>query len=214
MSRRRFHSYLFDLDGTLLDSIELIYQCFRHTAEVHLTNLPSDRVWREGFGRPLREQFRMVTSDSELIEQMVITYRQMHLSHHDGAVKLYPQVLEVIKTLSARGNMLGVVTSKLSMGAERGLKLTGLFDFFDVIVTADDVVCPKPNPEPVALCLKRLSAIDESAVFVGDSPHDIASGNAAGIATAVALWGPFVRTDFQSFSPTFFLDSPKEILLL
>ena len=129
-------TFLFDLDGTLIDSIELILRCYRHAAATHLSEQPPTSVWRDGLGTPLREQFRAVTSDADLIETMVVTYREFHNEHHDSSVRVYPDVEEVLRGLRRRAK-LGVVTSKLRAGAERGLKLLGLFEFFDVVVTAD-----------------------------------------------------------------------------
>ena len=61
MPSRRFDTYLFDLDGTLLDSIELIFRCYRHAAQTHMGALPPDKVWLDGLGTPLRQQFSAVS---------------------------------------------------------------------------------------------------------------------------------------------------------
>jgi pyrophosphatase PpaX len=212
MPERPFESYLFDLDGTLVDSIDLIFRAYRHTAERHLSFSPPDSVWREGLGTPLRQQLAMVTTDRELIEAMVVTYRAYHQEHHDASVKAFPQIAEVIEELSTRGARLGIVTSKLRSGAARSLRAAGLAEFFQAVVTAEDVGRSKPNPEPVWAALERLGGNARDAVFIGDSPHDIAAGRNAGVATAGALWGPFTRADLESASADFLLESPREIL--
>ena len=214
MLKHRFDTYLFDLDGTLLDSIELIFRCYRHAARTHMGELPPDKVWLDGLGTPLRQQFSAVTSDADLIEDMVVTYREYHHLHHDTSVAVYPGVEQVLDALCARGATLGVVTSKLRAGAERGLKLTGLIEHFPVLVGADDVQRPKPDPEPVEAALERAGADRSSTIFIGDSPHDVASGRAAGVATAAVLWGPFTAEELSLSSPTFLLDKPAEILSL
>ena len=214
MPKRRFDTYLFDLDGTLLDSIDLIFRCYRHAARTHLGELPPDKVWLDGLGTPLREQFSAVTSDSDLIEEMVVTYREYHHLHHDTSVALYPGVERALDGLSERGATLGVVTSKLRAGAERGLRLTGLIEHFPVLVAADDVKRPKPDPEPVEIALVRAGADRTNSIFIGDSPHDMAAGRAAGVATAAVLWGPFSADELSASSPTFLLEKPEEILSL
>jgi pyrophosphatase PpaX len=214
MPSRRFDTYLFDLDGTLLDSIELIFRCYRHAAQTHMGALPPDKVWLDGLGTPLRQQFSAVTSDADLIEEMVVTYREYHHLHHDTSVALYPDVERVVTELGQRGATLGVVTSKLRAGCERGLKLTGLMEHFPLLVTADDVKRPKPDPEPVELALERAGAARSATLFIGDSPHDMAAGRAAGVATAAVLWGPFSVDDFAASPPTFLLEKPDEILSL
>lgn len=207
-----FETYLFDLDGTLLDSIDLIFRCYRHSASVHLETSPPDRVWRDGLGTPLRQQFGAVTSDAALIERMVTTYREYHQEHHDQSVTAYPDVRRVLESLSRRGATLGIVTSKLRPGTERGLGVTGLTEFFSVIVTADEVRRPKPDPEPVVAALDRAGATAATTVFIGDSPHDMSSGRAAGVTTAAALWGPFTVEDLTGSAPDHFLGSPDDIL--
>lgn len=214
MTGGRFDTYLFDFDGTIVDSIELIFRCYRHAARRHLAELPDDKVWRDGLGTPLRQQFRAVTADVALIEAMVVSYREYHHQHHDTSVSLYPGVAPVLDALVARGATLGVVTSKLRRGAERGLKLTGLAEHFRVVVTADEVTRPKPDPEPVLTALERAGADPARAVFIGDSPHDIAAGRSAGIATAGVLWGPFAADELAACAPTFVLRAPEEILSL
>jgi pyrophosphatase PpaX len=206
--------YLFDLDGTLIDSIELIYRCYRHASETHLGFSPEDEVWRTGLGTPLREQFRAVCDDAAMIEAMVVTYREHHNLHHDDAIRVYPGVAEVLGELSSRGLKLAVVTSKLRFGAERGLRRAGLLDLFETIVSADEVTRPKPDGEPVELALERLGGRSHDAVFIGDSPHDMASGRAAGVRTAGALWGPFAREELEAASADVFLESPRAILEL
>jgi pyrophosphatase PpaX len=212
MPESRFESYLFDLDGTLVDSVGLIFRAYRYTAERHLSSSPPDSVWLEGLGTPLRQQLAMVTSDRDLIEAMVVTYREYHREHHDASVKPFPQVADVVGELAARGARLGVVTSKLRSGAERSLLATGLARFFHTVVTAEDVGRSKPHPEPVWAALERLGGTAREAVFIGDSPHDIAAGRNAGVATAGVLWGPFTRADLESASADFLLESPREIL--
>jgi pyrophosphatase PpaX len=207
-------AFLFDLDGTLLDSIDLIFRAYRHTALTHLSAAPPDSVWRAGLGTPLRDQLRAVCEDPQLIEAMVGTYREYHRIHHDESVRLYPGISEVLIALAARGSRLAVVTSKLRGGAERGLRATGILDRFQTIVCAGEVARHKPHPEPVEAALARLSVAPEDAIFIGDSPHDIRAGRAAGVRTAAALWGPFLRDELSVESPDFLLESPRDILSL
>ena len=207
-------TFLFDLDGTLIDSIELIFSCYRYAAQTQLGVTPDDEFWRVGLGTPLRTQFRTITSDEAAIESMVALFREYHLLHHDDRVSLYPHVAEVLEVLSARDVQLGVVTSKLKRGAERGLRLTGLLELFDTIVSADEVKHAKPHPEPVEQALNRLDAEASGTVFIGDSPHDLAAGRGAGVRTAGVLWGPFEREELSLESPDFLLETPCEILTL
>lgn len=207
-------AFLFDLDGTLIDSVELILSSYRHTMQVHRGTVPPDGLWLAGLGTPITVQFRHFTNDPAEIEAMVTTYRAHNHAHHDRLVREYPGVGEALTGLHGRGRRLAVVTSKLRETARRGLERCGLSRFFDVLVCADDVTKPKPDPEPVHRALECLGVGAERAVFVGDSSHDMKAGRAAGVRTAAALWGPFPREALAVHMPDFWLSRPADISLL
>ena len=209
-----FGTYLFDLDGTLIDSIPLIMESFRHTMRTHLGAVPDDAGWRAGFGTPLRPQLRKFARDDEHASQMVDTYRAYTDAHHDRLLKSYAGVDEALATLHGAGARLAVVTSKTHALARRGLLRCGLNRYFGVLVGADDVAEHKPHPAPVLAALDRLSADPQDAVFIGDSPHDIEAGHAAGVQTAAALWGPFRREVLARASPEHWLSEPAGIAAL
>lgn len=207
-------TFLFDLDGTLIDSIELILRSYRHTIRAHQGRQLADDVWMSGLGTPLWVQFRQFTDDPAEIDAMVATYRAYNLAHHDELVRPYDGVVDAVRGLARRGKTLALVTSKLRSGAIRGLRVAGLEDAFTVIVGADDVTNPKPHPEPVLTALDRLGTRAAEAVFVGDSRHDMACGRAAGVKTAAVLWGPFDRSHLEDLAPDYWLERPEDLSLL
>jgi pyrophosphatase PpaX len=209
----RFATYLFDLDGTLLDSVGLILASYRHTALAHRGSAPDDAVWLAGFGTPLRTQLRVLSDDPVEIAAMVETYREYNLTHHDAMTRPYDGIVPAVRALAARAD-LGLVTSKLREGAMRGLRHAELEDSFDVIVGADDVDRHKPDPAPVFAAVERLGADPATTIFVGDSPHDMAAGRAAGVRTGAALWGPFARAALEAHTPDYWLAKPEELLEL
>ena len=203
---------LFDLDGTLIDSIDLILRSYRHTLVTHRGETPPDDVWLAGLGTPLRAQFGRFTEDEAEISAMVETYRDYNLAHHDAMVRPYPGVLDAVRRLHAGGRRLAIVTSKKHDGAERGLRRCGFDGLFPVVVGADDVERHKPEPEPVLRALELLSVAPDDAVFVGDSPHDLAAGRAAGVRTAAVGWGPFPRAQLEGQAPDFWIDRADDLL--
>ncbi len=211
---RRFGTFLFDLDGTLIDSIPLIMASFRHTMRTHLGAVPDDTSWRAGFGTPLRPQLRKFARDEEHASRMVDTYRAYTDAHHDRLLESYVGIDDALGTLHGAGVQLAVVTSKTHALARRGLKGCGLDGYFGVLIGADDVSQHKPHPAPVLAALDRLSAVRADTVFIGDSPHDIEAGRAAGIRTAAALWGPFPREVLAQASPHHWLATPDCIAAL
>lgn len=205
---------LFDLDGTLIDSIRLILDSYHHTLAAHGLEAKTDAFWLAGIGTPLRVQFKHWSDDPVKLEEMVATYREYNLSHHDAMVTAYPGVVDMLRAIRAAGLRTGLVTSKNTPGALRGLKLVGLEDAMDVIIGADDVENPKPHPEPIHLALRRLGCTTNGCIYVGDSTHDMASGRAAGVRTGAVLWGPFDRDHLAPTAPDFWLAQPSDLLTL
>ncbi len=209
-----FETFLFDLDGTLIDSIELILSSYRHTMMTHRGSVPPDALWLEGLGTPVRVQFRGFTDDPDEIDAFVATYRAHNQRHHDRLIREYPGVSDAVRALRERGARLAVVTSKLRAAAERGLHCCGMLHLFEVLVCADDVQNPKPDPEPVTRALELLQARPRDAIFIGDSVHDMAAGRAAGVQIAAALWGPFPRATLAAYSPDYWLAQPGDVTSL
>ena len=139
MASRKRRAVLFDLDGTLIDTVELILSSYRHTVEVHdLSGIP-DEVWLQSLGIPLRVQFARFCSDPDEVRSMVATYLDHNMQHHDALVGQYPGVLDAVRELSEAGISLAVVTSKLHGSLERGLRLGGFEGLFELLIGADDV---------------------------------------------------------------------------
>lgn len=202
---------LFDLDGTLLDSVPLILDSFLHTFAACGIPHPGDDVLRHGLGIPLRSYFAQWATGPEQMERMIAVYRDYNLSNHDARVSAFPGVVDMVRQVRAGRWATALVTSKNLSASERGLALVGLSGTMDAIVTCDDVQRPKPDREPVDVALARLGVTAESAVFVGDSLHDLESGHAAGVRTAAALWGPFNREELAAGEPDYWLQQPADL---
>jgi pyrophosphatase PpaX len=205
---------LFDLDGTLIDSIRLIIDSYHHTLEVHGIPPKSDQEWLDGIGTPLRVQFAEWAHDEPQMDALIATYRDYNIHHHDSRVTVYPGVVEMVRAVRAAGCRTGIVTSKNRVGAYRGLRLAGLDEAMDVVIGADDVVHPKPHREPVDRAVAHLGANPTSTVYVGDSIHDMHSGRSAGVRTAAVLWGPFGRPSLEAAAPDHWLEFPHDLVTL
>jgi len=197
---------LFDLDGTLIDSIELILNSARHAFRKLDRPCPPDEEWLSGVGIPLATVFGRYARDDADLRALTAGYREYQLANHDRLVVCYDAVAETLRDLVARGHQIGVVTSKSDALAMRGLAHVRIAHLIDTIVGCDSSTRHKPDPEPVRLALHRLGRGPQDAVFVGDSVHDMAAGNAAGVVTIGALWGPFTRDDLAPSSPTHCLE--------
>jgi pyrophosphatase PpaX len=201
---------LFDLDGTLIDTIELILSSARHAFEEWPVR-PTDEEWVRGIGTPLVQQLRAYAANDDEVALLLARYRRYQNEHHDRLTRCYDDVPDVIAALADRGHQMAVVTSKASPIAHQSLAFVGLDHFFPVVVGYDDTARHKPDPEPVRVALSRLGVSPDDAVFVGDSPHDILAGNGADVMTIAALWGPFDRETLADARPDHFIECMAEL---
>ncbi|RUS45625.1 pyrophosphatase PpaX [Cohnella sp. AR92] len=178
---------LFDLDGTIIDTNELIIESFLHALK---------GIVPEGFGRehiipsmgmPLVTQLQQFSGREE-VDDLARSYREYNLLRHDEMVTLFPGVKEVIPRLHAAGLKLGIVTTKMKPSTERALKLLGIYDYMGAIVTLDDVEHAKPHPQPVQMAIEALGALPNETIMVGDSAVDIESARRAGAIPVGVAW--------------------------
>lgn len=208
----RWDAVLFDLDGTLADTVELILRCYRHTMRVHLGRALADERWLATIGTPLRDQLREFARSEEEAGAMLETYEAHQRRIHDRYVRPFDGAADTVRRLRSAGVPLAVVTSKRREMADRTLRVCGFAEEMEVTVTASDVVSGKPDPEPVLRALAGLGLEGAGGVlFVGDSPYDIRAGRAAGTRTAGALWGAFGRGELEDAGPDHLLESVSEV---
>lgn len=208
----KIDTLLFDLDGTLIDTNELIIKSYLHTFEEYY---PGEYVREDVLpfmGPPLREVFDRI--DMEKSEEMVKTYRTYNLAKHDELVTAFDGVVDTIQHLHQLGFKLAIVTTKIADTAMMGLKLTGLDEYFDVVIALEDVEEPKPDPEPVYTALQRLGAKPENAMMIGDNHHDILSGKNAGTQTAGVAWSLKGKEHLLTYEPDYILDDIKDLLTI
>lgn len=202
---------LFDLDGTLVDSIELLVASMEYAFEGRARR-PSVPEWLALIGTPLDRMLARWADDVEEVDVLRARYREHQLHHHDSMLKLYPGMVEAVRTLHAEGHALAVVTSKLEVGARRALKFAQIEECFTAVVGIDHTARHKPDPEPVRYALERLQMPRERALFVGDSTHDMQAGRAAGVLTGAVLWGPYTRAELEPTAPDYWFERAEELV--
>ncbi|MGL4820698.1 MAG: pyrophosphatase PpaX [Bacilli bacterium] len=201
---------LFDLDGTLINTNELIVASFLHTLRDY-AGLPYERADVLKFiGPPLEDSFRSV--DPARVEEFVSVYRAFNIEQHDHLVTDYPTVLETVKQLKEEGYKLGVVTTKVRHTVLLGLKKSQLEPLFDVVVTLDDVTHPKPHREPIDRAMKELGATPEQTVMVGDNVQDIQAGKNAGTFTAGVVWTVQGKEVLEKERPDVMLEHMSDLI--
>jgi pyrophosphatase PpaX len=207
-----FDPVVFDLDGTVVDTVELIVESFRYATSTVLGKVLPDEFILAGVGRPLRTQMERLSA--EHAQALYDVYREYNHRRHDELIRGYDGIEEVLDALQAAGRRTGIVTSKSRDTTAMAFRAVGLEERFDVVVTATDTTEHKPSPVPLLLCLQRLHATAAGSIYVGDSPFDIQAGEAAGMATAAVAWGVFGRKVLLAAGPDYWLDEPRDLLAL
>lgn len=206
----KIRTVLFDLDGTLVDTNELIIQSFLHTLEKYFPGRYRREDTLPFIGPPLIDTFMAI--DKNRAEEMVRVYREFNNAQHDIYVKEFEGVYDTVKTLHQEGYKLAVVTTKVLHTVKKGLSLSRLEPFFDVVVTLDDVKNAKPDPEPIYKALNQLNSSPEESIMVGDNYHDILAGRNAGTKTAGVAWSLKGENYLRQFQPDYILKKMPDLL--
>jgi pyrophosphatase PpaX len=207
---------LFDFDGTLVDTTDLIYQSMRHATGEVLGREISRDVLMANVGQPLPRQMELLSA--EHAEALLDSYRLHNEENHDALIKEFPGVEESLARLKAAGVRVGVVTSKRRFSVDMALKnFPGLGGVVDQWVTMEDTTEHKPRPEPLLKGLELLGNVPrEQAAYVGDSPFDVAAAKAAGVESVAVSWGAFSEDALRAAEPDHLapdLDAAVDVLL-
>jgi len=203
---------LFDLDGTLLDTNELIIQSFQHTYKKHLNKKVDKEDIIKNFGEILK-----ITMEREFGEESVNaikTYRNFQIGNFNSLITMQKGVKEGVIELHRKGYKLGIVTSRLNDSAIKGLKHFGLMDYFESIIGADDTDIHKPDPTPAFMALKELGGNPSETIIVGDSQYDILCGKNAGITSVVVGWSALPMEIILKYEPDYVVESMEELMAL
>jgi HAD superfamily hydrolase (TIGR01509 family) len=168
---------LFDLDGVLVDSVDVWYRSMNET----LRKFGKGRVGKGEYlkrywGFSLPRNFERLGLGREAVEYCLSRYE-----HHLGEIRTFPETGEVLRELRRRGFKLALVTNTPSRLVHRLLSGLGLEEFFETVLTGDDVRRAKPHPEAVRKACRRLGVHPSQAALVGDTGSDVLAGRGAGV---------------------------------
>jgi phosphoglycolate phosphatase len=204
-----FPVYLFDIDGTLLDSAQDICGAVQQVLAVNPSRPVSFDYLKGYIGRHLFDLFADVIPDptQERMDEMLAQYRKMYLAREHSLTKVYPGVVEGLAMLGGRK---GTATTKGSPTTRAILEQFGLIQHFDHVQGTDGFPC-KPAPDVLFTALAAMGAKPEDCLFVGDSAADMEAGRRAGVATCAVTYGYGKREDLAQFTPDYWIDDLREL---
>ncbi len=215
MNTVAYRWYIFDMDGTLMDSSEAIGVGVAHS----LSSIGIDGVAvkdvRRWIGRPLLEIYQYYINERKLdyamdddrLAKLVEVYREGHDAHFPSGVKIYPGTRERLQQLRRAGSGLAVATTKYEEAAVYVMDGMGMTDAVDTVCGTDPGRPVKPDPYVIQLALNRLGADPRRTLVVGDTKADILAGRAAGCDTAGVTCGFGAKKDLEELEPDYLLDS-------
>ncbi len=206
---------LFDVDGTLLDTKNLILASFRAMLHEYGGDHITDETVISHMGIPLDRQIELFLgiTEPQKVAEIRAFYVDFQKEIYKDYIRPFEGVRESLEKLKEHGIVLGIVTSRLLPSLVSYLEFTGLSDFFSVIITPEITEKHKPHPEPVLTAMEKLKALPEKTAFVGDAVFDMQAGQSAGVATVFAGWGPNLVDDLP-FRPTHAFNHFSEITSL
>lgn len=205
---------LFDLDGTLIDTRELVVASFQYTFQKVLGLPISAEEVLHDYGRPLTYSFGRYTQDKAVVDEMLRVYRQHNVEFHDQRTLPFPHVGEDLAELHNAGYRMGLVTSKKRPTVMMGVRLFHMEEYFETLVCEEDTKEHKPHPEPLLEAMRRMQVQPQETLYIGDSPYDILCAHAAQVPSAAVLWSNFPPETWDEVKPTYRLDRLTQLLTL
>jgi pyrophosphatase PpaX len=206
----RFPVVLFDLDGTVVDSGGIILASMRHATQTVLGQEIPDEALMAAVGGPGLETQMLELGGAENLDELVRTYRAHNEPLH-SELKMCFGMDDVLLRLRGEGRRLGLVSAKRRSTVELAFAATETGHLFDVVVGGDEAARNKPAPDPLLLALERLGESPERAVYVGDSPFDMAAARAAGMTAIGVTWGG-VHEPSALGEADVIVETPEELL--
>jgi len=202
------NTILFDVDGTLLDTTEYIYQAFEHSLRKHHKLLKRDHIGTI-MGKPLEECYHILTTKDDV--------SHLAQSHNDFQKEnphlsfAFPNALKTLQFLKEKKYNIAAVTTRRKNTAIETLEVSNILPLLDFVVTVDDVTHPKPNPEPIQKALDFFGVESSAAIMVGDSPDDVQAGKNAGTKTIGVTYG-FHGEKIRNENPDYIIEAIDEVL--
>jgi phosphoglycolate phosphatase-like HAD superfamily hydrolase len=209
-----FKAVLFDVDGTLVDSLSGIVQGIGDTCERFLGHRPSNEIVRSLVGRPLKDQFQILADApiSPEQSQSMVDFAVQRFHDHCHRDPIFQDAVTALELCHRLGFATALVTSKTHLELTRFLESFKARRAVDVTVCSSDVEFPKPHPESALLACKRLGVQVHEAVLFGDSIFDIQCARQAGVHSVALGYGAATSSQLLDQDPDAFFETPSQLL--
>lgn len=200
----RYDVVLYDLDGTLVDTVPVIVESFQRAFLEIVGHTEDEAFILSTIGLPL--EYAFAGYDLPIQESLTKVYRRENAKLLGVSVRVFEGVMEGLALLNAMGVRQGVVTSKRRDTALISIKQFEMDPFFEVIISGEDTNIHKPNPEPLLYALQKMGISDLSRVlYVGDSVHDLSCAGSAGVDSAAVNWTYMPKSELAAEKPRYWL---------
>ncbi|WP_077622694.1 HAD family hydrolase [Sediminibacillus massiliensis] len=203
---------VFDFDGTIANTLPINFHGFHEVFKKYDGKDLSDEEIKEMFGPPEHELIEK-NLESDQLDQAVALYYKEYEENHDKLVQKNEEINRMLSELKERGIKLGIVTGKSRKSFEMSLDKLDLKQYFDVLITGDDVTEDKPDPEGVEKALSKLGVRPEDAMYIGDSDADVEAGARAHTKTAAVKWLPEYQSSEYSTEPNVIFEQTDELFV-
>lgn len=199
--------FIFDVDGTLIDSAPVYLPALGQALNEHGFTPTSEQI-QTAFGMTGWQGLAYCGVPEEQFDAVMHSWEEEAYRHLER-VTVYDGIVDTLRALRDAGHKLGIATSRNRSQYTRGVEPLGLGDFFDAVLCADDVAAPKPAPDELFECLRRMGGSVEHAMFIGDSAYDMQCARSAGVQSGLAMWGCH---EPEKMNADIRLSHPSEIL--
>lgn len=200
---KKYKGIIFDIDGTLTSTNELIFATFNHIAEKYEGRTYSDEDIISMFG-PTEDVILKEKFNGDKFKEVYDEYYRFYRENHPRMADLYPGIVDILKDLKAKNILISIFTGKGRKTTEITLEILGIKNFFDLVVTGDDVKNHKPSPEGIFKFLNSFNLNRDEVLMVGDSVADILAAKEAKIDIASVVWDSYAKDEVIKLNPLHF----------
>jgi pyrophosphatase PpaX len=206
---RKFEGFIFDIDGTLASTNELIFATFRHITKKYLNSDISDEEIIKLFGPPEDDILKIFMQEN--FEEAQKDYYEFYQNNHAEMADIYPGLKKVLDTIKNAGIPLSIYTGKGRKSSIITLTEIGVIDYFDLIITGDDVAKPKPSRLGIDPFIEKFNLERDRVLMIGDSPADIIAAKEANVKMASVVWDAYAKDEVIKMNNSYLFHSVDEL---